>query len=402
MIQIFRNQPDPSAVAASLRAAHPFGRDAADGARVVFGEWPAFAATPLIVSADLAQAIDIASLTLKDERARLDLGSFKGLGGAYAVFTLAASSDAQPPAPEQLAAFVARRRAGLASEARALTVTTATAGNHGRSVAAGASLMGIACVIFVYGDVPPQQIEAIAAHGARIVHVDGIYEDAVEQCRATAEAEGWLIVSDTSWDGYTRIPSRIMEGYTVMIAEALADMAEPPTHIFLQAGVGGMAAAVAAHIAMRFAEARPTLIVVEPHDAACLFASAQAGQLATVPHGAPTSMGRLDCYTPSPVAWEILHGLADYFVTVSDAEAEAAVDMLDAAGIETSPSGAAGFAGLLRMRGSAAAADAGLDADSRVLVFLTECRPAPAQSRRDTARSRVAADTVSPHASVTE
>jgi diaminopropionate ammonia-lyase len=233
-------------------------------------------------------------------------------------------------------------------------------------------MMGIDCVIYVYDDVPEEQINAIAAHGARIVRVRGVYEDAVERCRIDAEQAGWLVVSDTSWTGYTELPSRIMEGYTVMAAEALKAMSEPPTHIMLQAGVGGMAAAVAAHAALEVTEIQPKLIIVEPAAAACLFASAREGALATVPHGRSSNMGRLDCYTPSLIAWEILRGLADCFVTVTNEEALEAVDMLQAAGVETSPSGAAGFAGLVALR-SQNLCD--LDANSRVLAFVTECRP---------------------------
>lgn len=372
--------------AASLDASQRFDASTARSARTAFAGWPAFADTPLLRQDDLAGALGIEALFLKDERARLGLDSFKGLGGAYAVFTLAAQSQGIDPGdPDALAAFIAGPRRQAAFHSAPLTVTTATAGNHGRSVAAGAWLMGLDCVIFVYNGVPCEQIDAIAAYGARIVEVDGVYEDAVELCRATAEQEGWQIVSDTSWEGYSDIPLRIMEGYTLMAAEAIAAMPEAPTHVFLQAGVGGMAAAVAAHLALHYGSAAPRLIVIEPDRAACIFASIEAGELVTVSSTEPTNMGRLECYTPSLVAWRILRGLADAVATVSDEEAAAAVARLEAAGIETSPSGAAGVAGLMALLDSGLGNDIGLDRQSRVLAFITERRPAPPSPAEETA-----------------
>lgn len=371
------NRVDPVARSHAFAASRRFDADCAADARTAFAAWPAFSETPLLAADGLAAELGIGGLFLKDERMRLDLDSFKGLGGAYAVFTIAAQASAvAPDDPAAFAAFIAQRQRDAAATPLALTVSTATAGNHGRSVAAGARLMGIDCVIFVYDGVPAEQIAAIAAQGARIVRVEGAYEEAVERCRITSEGEGWLIVSDTAWDGYREVPLRVMEGYTVMAAEALAAMDRPPTHVFVQAGVGGMAAAVAAHIATRHPDALPKIIVVEPDRAPCLYASAEAGHVVAVPRGAPTSMGRLECYVPSLVAWPILHGLADAFVKISDEAVAAAVARLAGFGIETTPSGGAGFAGLLAMLGDARAA-AGLDGDSRVLAFLSERRHTP-------------------------
>jgi diaminopropionate ammonia-lyase len=238
-------------------------------------------------------------------------------------------------------------------------------------------------VIFVYDGVPEDQIAAIARHGADIVHVAGVYEAAVAECRARAAKEGWTIVSDTSWPGYDDIPARVMQGYTAMAAEAFDQMPAAPTHVLLQAGVGGMAAAVAAHAEMRFKAGRPRIVVVEPHTAACLMASARAGCLTDSPLGERTIMGRLECSVPSPIAWEILGGLAEAFVAVTDVTASRAVRWLAARGIETSPSGAAGVAGLLALlEHPSAVASLGLGRDSRVLAFVTEAATADDRARR--------------------
>jgi diaminopropionate ammonia-lyase len=381
MSAILINQSDPTARSLALKVSGRFGSDCAARARTAFAAWLAFEETPLIAAAEIAAALGIGELFLKDERTRLDLDSFKGLGGAYAVFTIAAQASAiDPDNTAAFAAFIARRQREATTRPMALTVATATAGNHGRSVAAGARLMGIDCVIFVYDGVPAEQIAGIAAQGARIIVVEGAYEEAVETCRVTADSEGWLIVSDTAWAGYSDVPLRVMEGYTVMAAEAIAAMDQPPTHVFLQAGVGGMAAAVAAHICIRNTDAMPKIIVVEPDRAPCLYASAEAGHAVAVPRLEPTSMGRLECYAPSLVAWPILQGLASAFVKISDEEVAQAIDRLARWGIETTPSGGAGFAGLLAMLNCDLREEAGLNSDSRVLVFLSErmCAPAPA------------------------
>src|SRR6202035_5832714 len=164
--------------------------------------------------------------------------------------------------------------------------------------------------------------------GAEIVWVQGDYDDSVAAAATTDAREGWIVVSDTSWDGYEDIPLTVMQGYTAMAGEALDALSVPPTHVFLQAGVGGMAAAVAAHVAQVLGSAAPKVVVVEPERAACLFASVEACRPVVIPHHEPTVMAMLDCRAPSLVAWEILASLADGFVTLKEDQAIEAMKRL--------------------------------------------------------------------------
>ena len=258
-----------------------------------------------------------------------------------------------------------------------LTFACATDGNHGRSVAQGAQVTGASSVIFVHAGVSEARIAAIARFGARIVRCQGTYDDSVTEAARTAEREGWMVVSDTSWPGYERIPGLVMQGYAALLAEALAQMGERPTHLFIQAGVGGIAAALAGHFAALGGD-MPIVVVVEPDRAACLFETARAGAPVKVAHGAPTVMAMLECYEPSLVAWRILQATADAFMTVPD---EAAIAMMNRLArpqsgdpaIVAGESGVAGLAGLVQAATDPASRETlRLDASSRILVVNTE------------------------------
>jgi diaminopropionate ammonia-lyase len=208
--------------------------------------------------------------------------------------------------------------------------------------------------------------------------VAGTYDDSVREAARVAGAQGWTILSDTSWPGYERIPGLVMQGYTAMLREALRAMPEPPTHVFVQAGVGGVAAAVAGHLAVLFGDGRPRFVVVEPARAACLYATARAGRPVTIPHGEATVMAMLECYEPSLVAWRVLSRVADAFMTVDEEDAVAVMNRLarpapgDPA-VVAGESGGAGLAGVIRAASDPAArALLGLDPASRVLAFNTE------------------------------
>lgn len=382
METFFANRPDPARFVRSLDAASALGPAAGRNLRALLARCPAYRPTPVLALHGIASDLGLAAVAAKDERARFGLGSFKALGGAYAVFTLAAQRVSHARGHEVTVADLLET---AERPAVGLTVATATAGNHGRSVAAGAALVGARCVVFVYRGVPPDQIAAIARHGAEIRHVDGVYEDAVRACRERAEAEGWQVVSDTSWEGYEDIPLQVMAGYTAMVSEAVQQTrTRPPTHVFVQAGVGGMAAAVAGYLAQGAVRVPPRIVVVEPTAAACLLESARRGAPTTVPATARTAMGRLECYRPSPVAWKVLDGLADAFMAIPDACAFEAQQRLAHAGIDTTASGAAGLAGLIEAaRSPRTRAALRLDDCSRALVFVTEAatedaaRPGP-------------------------
>jgi diaminopropionate ammonia-lyase len=244
--------------------------------------WPGYAPTVLRDLPEVARMAGVGAVRLKDEATRFGLGSFKALGGAYAV-------------AQMLGAELARR--GVAVHAtsadlvagtyldttRAITVTCATDGNHGRSVAWGAQRFGCRCVIYVHATVSQGRVEAIARYGAEVRRVPGTYDDAVREAAREAEAQGWFVISDTSYEGYTTVPVDVMQGYRLMAEEALEQWeGAAPTHCFMQGGVGGAAAAVSVQLRARL-RPRPFFVVAEPDRAACLLASAEAGEPVAIP-----------------------------------------------------------------------------------------------------------------------
>ncbi len=332
--------------------------------------------TPLHSLPALANRLGLAALHVKDEGFRLGLGSFKALGGAFALMKLVkeeATRRLGRAVPVSELSSPAVR--GIASS---LTFACATDGNHGRSVAQGAQMMGARAVIFVHAGVSDARIAAIAKFGAQMVRVSGNYDDSVAEAARVAARENWTVLSDTSWHGYERIPSLVMQGYTLLVREALNALDQPPTHVFLQAGVGGFAAGVAGHMFTQLGNRRPHVTVVEPSRAACLFESAQTGQAHKIAESFPTVMAMLECYEPSMVAFRILERVSDGFMTVEDDEAIAVMRLLarpengDPA-IVAGESGGAGLAGLLAaVNDRETAQNIVLGKQSRVLVINTE------------------------------
>jgi diaminopropionate ammonia-lyase len=334
------------------------------------------AETPLHALPALAGELGLGSLHIKDEGKRLGLGSFKALGGAYAVMRLVLEEAARRLGRAvDVAELQSPEVKAIAAQ---MTFACATDGNHGRSVAQGAGLVGARSVIFVHSGVSNERVAAIARFGAEMVRVAGDYDQSVREAARVAAERGWTVVSDTSWPGYERIPGLVMQGYTIIVREALKRLPEPPTHVFLQAGVGGFAAAVAGHLAIVLGEARPTVTVVEPARAACIYETARAGRPVTIAHSKPTVMAMLECYEPSLVAWRVLSRIGDAFMTVDEEDAVAVMNRLarplgNDPAIVSGESGGVGLAGLIR-----AAADGkmraalGLDAYSRVLIINTE------------------------------
>ena len=311
---------------------------------------PAHAVTPLHDLGALAAELGIAGLHAKDERGRMGLGSFKALGAAFVIARAAAE---------------AVQDQGLSDWSKALTgrvFVTASAGNHGLSVAAGARIFGAKAVIYLANSVPEPFAERLRAMNAEVVRAGETYEESMAAAEVAAETFGTLL-SDSSWPGYEDLPLQVMEGYLQLAAETVSQLDEVPTHIFLQAGVGGFAAAVAAHARMAWGDA-PTIVVVEPDAAPALFESIKAGALVTT-QGPVSEMGRLDCKTPSMIALAGLSRDADYFVTLTEEEAAKAIPRSAAHGLPTTPSGVAGLAALL-------SGIVPLDAHSRALVFISE------------------------------
>lgn len=356
------------------RQRNVLNRESFREAAELISRWPGYGVTPLHDLPGLAAAAGIERLSYKDESGRFGLGSFKALGGAYAVWRqLQRVADAKGEAAPTAADAQSGRFADV-------TVTCATDGNHGRSVAWGAQTFGCRCVIYVHETVSQGRCDAIARYGAEIRTVPGTYDAAVRRAAADAAANGWTVISDTSYPGYTDIPRDVMQGYTLMADEALHQLPRDaaPTHVFLQAGVGGLAAAVCAHLWETLGGARPRFIVVEPDRAACLYASVAAGTPVSVEGDLDTLMAGLACGEPSLLAWEILEEGADDFMTVTD---EAAVDCMRilARGTRGDPSLVAGesaVAGLAALLCAAAQPDLRnalrLTPQSRVLLFGSE------------------------------
>lgn len=280
------------------------------------------------------------------------------------------------------------------------TVISATDGNHGRALAAAARTFGCRCVIVLHANVSAEREDAIAAHGAEIVRIAGNYDASVAEAARLAEANGWKVVSDTSYAGYQDIPRDVMQGYGTMVREWLAqagaqpDAPGPFTHVFLQGGVGGLAAGVISYLWECFGANRPTFIVVEPVQADCLCQSALQGRPARATGSVDSVMAGLACGETSPLAWRFLRDSVDVFMTIEDGDAVQAMRLLAAGGPRDQPivageSGAAGLAGLVALRGQdALCAAVGLDASARVLVINTEGRPR-LQSMRGLSASHV-------------
>ncbi|WP_353473595.1 diaminopropionate ammonia-lyase [Salipiger sp. H15] len=337
--------------------------------------WPGHAETPLAALPALAAETGVASLHYKDEGSRFGLGSFKALGGAYAVARLL-----QKELSTRLgrAVDMSEITSRAIPEAAGITVCCATDGNHGRSVAWGAQSFGCACVIFIHATVSEGRKAAIEAYGAEVRRTPGNYDDSVRAAQEVATAQGWFVVSDTSYPGYMDVPRDVMQGYELMAAEALDALDQPPTHIFLQTGVGGMAAAVTAQAVRRYGANRPRIILCDPDQAACFLASYRTGTRTAVHGDLGTLMAGLACGEVSALAWEILQDHGDAVIALSDAAAVAAMRRLafptggDPA-LVAGESAVAGVAGLrLAMADPEARALLGLDEASRILTFGTE------------------------------
>jgi diaminopropionate ammonia-lyase len=340
--------------------------------------WPGYAVTPLHRLPGLAAKLGVATIHYKDECGRFGLKSFKALGGAYAVFRLlskavAARNGGEPVDSRQL---IAGRWHDIV---RTVTVTCATDGNHGRSVAWGARLFGCRCVIYVHESVSEGRCAAIAQYGAEVIRVPGNYDDSVRHAADEAQRNGWTVVSDTTYEGYREIPIDVMHGYGVMAREIVRVLGnEPPTHVFVQAGVGALAASVGAAFWLAWEARRPEFVVVEPTQADCHFQSGVAGRPTAVTGDLDTVMAGLACGEVSPLAWEIVDAGANAYVVVDDRFALDAMRTLAAPApgdpaIVAGETGASGLAALLAAKDHAEIWQTlGLDGRSRVLLIGSE------------------------------
>ena len=336
---------------------------------------PAHRPTPLYELPALAARLGVGEIRVKDESQRFGFGAFKALGGVIAVADVLTGAVGE--AGHSSPSFESVMKGEHKEVTGKFVFTAASSGNHGRSVAAGAKLFGNRCVIFLPKFTSADKEAAIRARGAEVIRVDGDYDTAGAECRRQAEARGWTIISDTSWEGYESIPKSVMRGYTVLVEEIVRQWRPGPTHVFVQAGVGGLAAAVFGYLWARY-EPRPTFIVVEPESADCWFQSNLAGKPALASGNADTAMGGLACREISPVTWPVIGLGADWFMTITE-DSVLPARRLFAHPIEgdptivSGPSGCAGLAGLVRVCADESAFRAlGLGKDSRVLLINSE------------------------------
>ena len=274
-----------------------------DEAIEAISSWDDYAPTPLIELKKLNDELKFKNIYYKDEDKRFDLKSFKALGGAFAVYK-------------------------IASEKKNITVSTATAGNHGRSVAWGAQRLGIKCKIFISEFVSESRAEAMRKLDADVIRVKGNYDNSLKECIKQSKENNWEIVQDVSWEGYKEVPKLIMAGYTIMVKEILDELkSNSITHVFLQAGVGGMAAAMIAGFA-KLSKNIPKIIIVEPENADCVFQSIKNNKPTSVDIKKETIMGGMSCGDVSTIAWEILKNSTNYCLTISDEAISTTVALL--------------------------------------------------------------------------
>jgi diaminopropionate ammonia-lyase len=296
---------------------------------------PGFAQTPLVELPSLAAELGARRVFVKDESSRLGLPAFKILGASWGVHR------------------ALRDRHGAAGEPEAgaprpdVRLVTATDGNHGRAVAAMARWLGLPADVFVPDGVHPDAVAAIKAEGAGVTEVPAPYDEAVRVAAAAASAPGALLVQDTAWPGYERVPQWIVEGYSTLFTEIDAQLdavgAAPAGLVAVPVGVGSLGQAAVTHY--RSGGSAPSVLCVEPDTAACVLTSLHHDRAVTVETGS-TTMAGLNCATPSTLAWPVLRSGADAAVAVTDAATARAARDLAALGVSSGPCGAASLAGV--------------------------------------------------------
>ena len=330
-------------------------------AQTTISDWPGYTPTPLISLEAIAAACGVRAVYYKDESHRFDLKSFKALGGAYAVAQL----------------VNAEKKAGR--DPAKLTVTTATDGNHGRSVAWGAQLAGCRAEIYIHKHVSHARETAMAHYGAHVTRVDGNYEASLAACKADAAAHGWHIISDTSWDGYRDIPLLIMAGYTLIGREVIDQLgSETLTHCFLPVGVGGLASGIVAPFWQHMNDKLPSMISVESHMSACFLESIAAQTPTLVDITEETVMAGLSCGEVSVLAWELLQSSLSHCLAIDDAAvaplmANFADGAIAGVPIEAGECATSGLAALLAAKQDPDCwQQLGFNADSAILLIGSE------------------------------
>lgn len=278
---------------------------------------PGYSPTPLVNLKVLAQALGLGSLHVKDESKRFGLNAFKCLGGSWCIANYIAK---RLGLPESDITFERLTRPDIKAELGDIRFVTATDGNHGRGIAWTAGRLGLNSVVFMPKGTAPERLANIQALGSDASITSMYYDDTVKYARDFADSHGWPLVQDTSWAGYEHIPLRIMQGYLTMALEAVMSLPEAPSHVFLQAGVGSMAGALAGFFADYYGGNKPIITIIEPNNADCIFRTAQAhdGELHPVKGSLSTIMAGLACGVPCGIAWDLLEAHAEGYVSMPD------------------------------------------------------------------------------------
>lgn len=370
--------------------------DIVDQARAFHGSFPQYSVTPLAILRNRADAFGVGALCVKDESYRFGLNAFKVLGSSFAMARRIARETGRPLGDitySYLTGPEAKRELGR------MTFFTATDGNHGRGVAWAARMLGQRAVVRMPKGTRQSRLDNIRREGAEVTIEEGNYDDCVRLAAAQADQCGnGVVIQDTAWEGYTQIPSWIMQGYGTMASEAVGQMEKQgigkPTHVIVQAGVGSLAGAVIGYYSLLFKDDPPKFIVAEASAADCFYRSAAAGD------GTPrfvggdlnTIMAGLACGEPNPIAWDILRNHADVFVSCPDRVTKLGMRLLAApeGGDPRVVSGESGAVGMGLMACMATEElrgfreEIGLDENSRVLLFSTEGDTDPERYREIT------------------
>ena len=301
------------------RATLPYSEEAAQNALRFHRTIPAYEETPLVSLQCAAKRYNVDSVFVKDESFRFGLKAFKGLGGSYCMFRILCEKLGLDPAASDYSTFLDEKIRECVSQTE---FVTATDGNHGKGVSWAAKLFGCKAHVFMpKGTVEARRLAIENAGSADATITEWNYDRTVQYAASLAEKNGWILIQDTSWEGYEQIPQWIIEGYLTLAAEAVAQMdGKRPTHIFLQAGVGAMAGGIEAYFVNRYREEKPLVTIVEPEVAACIYQSALAGdgEMHSISGNPRTIMAGLNCGTPCGVVWPILRDCSAAFCACTD------------------------------------------------------------------------------------
>lgn len=330
--------------------------------------------TPLYRLNNLAKEFNLKNIYIKDESCRFNLNAFKVLGALYAIGKYL-SEELDIPLEE-----IDFNNHKLKSIKK--TFITATDGNHGRAVAWASNKLNQDCIVYMPKGSTSQRIEAIENENAKVVVIDGNYDEAVKLSEKAALENGYIVIQDTAWDGYEKIPMWIMKGYTTIISEVLDQIKnEKITHVFLQAGVGSFAGSILGYLIENLEEDAPTCIIVEPDKADCIYRSIEAGQIQIVEGDLNTIMAGLACGNPNYISYEIIKQHSDFLLSCSDGISEIGMRILsspvfDDYRIISGESGAVGMGALYKICKDREYEDLkvelGLDSKSNILIISTE------------------------------